>query len=418
MKNTFTILFFPRKTRTTKGGEYPIYARVTINGERLVLATKQSVADGKWNTKTGAVKGQQEDALRVNSYLEAFRKQLFDHYTEMLNRGIPVTTITYKKQMLGIQDDQKTIVNVFEKHNAQIEARIGHEYARGTLVKFRSTLKHLLAYINVQYQQTDLPLGQLDHSFVTEFEFYLKNTKGCSHNSALKYVKLFRKIIRQCMAHGWMTVDPFVGYKSKVKHVERDFLTKEELETIEKKEFSIPRLQLVKDIFVFSCYTGIAYIDVSKLTKDNLVQDEHGTLWVNLFRTKTNTRSQIPLLPQALEIIRKYESYPVNNNLNRLLPTMSNQKMNAYLKEIADLCGIRKHLTFHVARHSFGTTVTLTNGVPIETVSAMLGHRSIRTTQIYARILNVKIGHDMKVLQNKLAADGKKEKDDSVDQCA
>jgi integrase len=203
-----------------------------------------------------------------------------------------------------------------------------------------------------------------------------------------------------------MHVDPFAGYKSKVKHVERDFLTKDELSAIENKVFSIPRLELVKDIFIFSCYTGIAYIDISKLTKENLLKDEDGALWVNLLRTKTQTRSQIPLLPKALEIVKKYESYPVNNNLNRLLPTFSNQKMNAYLKEIADLCGIRKHLTFHVARHSFSTTVTLTNGVPLETVSAMLGHRSIRTTQIYARILKVKIGEDMKALQTKLAASG------------
>jgi len=402
MRETFNIIFFPRKTRANKDGEYPVYARITINGERLVIATNASVKPGKWSLKTGCAAGSSEDAQRLNSYLETYRKQIFDHYAIMLKREIAINPVTLKKQILGIQDDKRSVLEVFATHNEQVETRVGFEYAKATALKFRSTLKHIREYIAHRYKRNDLALGQIDHSFVTEFEYYLKNVKSCNHNSALKYVKLFRKIVRHCLAHGWMERDPFAGYKSKVKHVERDFLTTQELSRFENLVFSMPRLELVRDIFVFSCYTGIAYIDISKLTKENLIEDEEGGSWVSMIRTKTQTRFQIPMLPKALEILKKYEAHPVCVNRNRLLPTFSNQKMNAYLKEIAHLADVNKHCTFHVARHTFSTTVTLTNGVPIETVSAMLGHKNIRTTQIYARILKEKIGADMKVLKEKL----------------
>jgi hypothetical protein len=189
----------------------------------------------------------------------------------MLKREIPVNPVSLKKQILGIQDDQRSILEVFAKHNEQVEARVGHEYAKATALKFRSTLKHIREYITYRYKRGDLSLSQIDHSFVTEFEYYLKNVKNCNHNSALKYVKLFRKIVRHCLGHGWMERDPFAGYKSKVKHVERDFLTTQELTRIENLVFTMPRLELVRDIFVFSCYTGVAYIDISKLTKENLI---------------------------------------------------------------------------------------------------------------------------------------------------
>lgn len=366
------------------------------------ICTNRGIKPGKWSTKHGNAAGNSEEAQSINSYLETFRKRIYDNFTALVQRNIPVNTVSLRKQILGIQDDQKSILDVFAKHNAQVEARVGHEYAKATALKFRSTLKHIREYIAYRYKRNDLPVAEIDHSFVTEFEIYMKNVRNCNHNSALKYVKLFRKIVRHCLAHGWMERDPFAGYKSKVKHVERDFLTTQELSRIENLVFSIPRLELVRDIFVFSCYTGIAYIDISKLSKENLIEDEDGGLWISMIRTKTQTRFQIPLLPKSIEILEKYKSHPVSVNRNKLLPTFSNQKMNAYLKEIADRAQVKKHCTFHVARHTFSTTVTLTNGVPIETVSAMLGHKNIRTTQIYARILKEKIGADMKVLKEKL----------------
>jgi site-specific recombinase XerD len=203
------------------------------------------------------------------------------------------------------------------------------------------------------------------------------------------------------MANGWLNKDPFSNYKAKVKDVVRVYLTEEEIQTIINKDFKIERVAMVRDIFVFSCFTGLAYIDVKQLTKNNISLGIDGDKWIFKNRQKTDTTSKIPLLPMAQEIINKYENHPVCINEDRLLPILSNQKMNAYLKEIADLCEINKDLTFHIARHTFATTITLSNGVPLETVSKMLGHTSLKTTQHYAKILDKKISEDMMILKSK-----------------
>ena len=203
------------------------------------------------------------------------------------------------------------------------------------------------------------------------------------------------------MANGWLTKDPFANYKAKVKEVIREFLTEQEIQSLMEKEFVSERLELVRDIFVFSCFSGLAYIDVKQLSKDNIVLGIDGDKWINKNRQKTDTNSKIPLLPTAQYILDKYANHPVCVNEDKLLPIFSNQKMNAYLKEIATVCGINKELTFHIARHTFATTVTLSNGVPIETVSKMLGHTNLKTTQHYAKILDKKISEDMQVLKAK-----------------
>jgi site-specific recombinase XerD len=402
MRNTFTIIFYPRRSKTNRNGEHPIYARVTINGRRLELATKRWTIDEKWDSNSGRAKGKTESAEVINAHLESFRNNIYDHYRTIIDKGLPVTTESLKSSIHGTTQAKKTIVAVFEKHNQQAKSRIGHEFAEGTVERYETTLQHLRQFMRTRYRLSDMPVAQIDNSFINEFEYFLKNTRECGHNTAVKYIKNFKKIVRICMANGWLIQDPFLNYKSKLRSVERDYLTWEELQAIEQKKFEISRLDLVRDIFVFSCYTGLAYIDAAKLTNDNLVTAEDGELWIHTFRTKTHNRANILLLPKAIEILNKYEDHPVNNESNRLLPIFSNQRMNAYLKEIADFCGIKKTLTYHVARHTFATTVTLTKGVPLESVSAMLGHTSIRSTQIYARILKVKVGDDMKALKQKL----------------
>tara|TARA_R110002051_G_scaffold83979_3_gene148841 strand:- start:186 stop:932 length:747 start_codon:yes stop_codon:yes gene_type:complete len=233
------------------------------------------------------------------------------------------------------------------------------------------------------------------------FEYYLKTTKNCSHNSAIKYVTNLKKIIRIAFDHDWITKNPFANWKARIKIIDRAFLSEEEIQAIIEKEFTIKRLDQVKDIFIFCCYTGLAYADVKKLCKDDVVIGIDGEKWIKTVRTKTSTRSNIPILPIAQKILDKYKEDPTVISNNVLLPVLSNQKTNAYLKEIADVCGISKNLTFHLARHTFATTVTLTNGVPIETVSKMLGHKSLKTTQHYAKILDRKVSEDMKILRNK-----------------
>ena len=225
-----------------------------------------------------------------------------------------------------------------------------------------------------------------------------------NHNTTIKYLRNFKKIIHLAVANDWLYKYPFQAHKAKIKEVKRDFLTQEELERVNEKEFSTARLNVVKDVFVFCCYTGLSYVDVAKLTPNNLTKGLDNETWLFVDRTKTGSSSHVPLLPPALEIIQKYKDHPESGNKGLLLPVISNQKLNAYLKEIADICGINKHLTFHIARHTFATTVTLTNGVPIESVSSMLGHKNLKTTQIYAKVVKKKISEDMKKLKEKLGS--------------
>ncbi|MFC3336158.1 site-specific integrase [Flavobacterium palustre] len=275
------------------------------------------------------------------------------------------------------------------------------EYAPGTLERYETSLKHTQNFLKWKYSISDISIEKIDHAFITEYEFYLRSERKCANNTAVKYIKNFHKIINQCLANGWLDKDPFVNYKAKVKEVIREFLTEKEIETIMNKEFVSERLELVRDIFIFSCFTGLAYIDVKQLTLNNISLGIDGDKWIYKNRQKTDTTSKIPLLPTAQLILDKYENHPVCKNEKRLLPILSNQKMNAYLKEIADVCGIKKDLTFHIARHTFATTVTLSNGVPIETVSKMLGHTNLKTTQHYAKILDKKISEDMQFLKDK-----------------
>lgn len=225
----------------------------------------------------------------------------------------------------------------------------------------------------------------------------------------MKYLTNFRKIINLAVVNEWVDRDPFAKFKGSKQEVKRDFLIEEELDRISQKSFAAQRLNLVKDTFLFCCYTGLAYVDVAKLSASNISTGIDGEQWLFVDRQKTGSSSHVPLLPPALAIIAKYRDHPEAVNKGLLLPVISNQKLNAYLKEIADICGINKHLTFHVARHTFATTVTLTNGIPIESVSSMLGHKSIKTTQIYAKVVQKKVSEDMKILRGKYIANERAE---------
>jgi site-specific recombinase XerD len=254
-----------------------------------------------------------------------------------------------------------------------------------------------------KYNISDIEITKIDHAFITEYEFYLRSVRNCANNTAVKYIKNFNKIIKLCLANHWIDRNPFANYKSKVKEVERVYLSEEEIQSITNKDFKNERLSLVRDIFLFSCFTGLAYIDVKNLTKSHISIGIDGDKWIFTHRQKTETASKIPILPVTQMIIDKYENHPQSKNQEKLLPILSNQKMNAYLKEIAGVCKIDKELTFHIARHTFATTVTLTNGVPIESVSKMLGHKNLRTTQHYAKVLDKKVSEDMKILRDKFA---------------
>ena len=402
MNNLFKLLVYLKTPKDPNAVLYPIYIRITVDGKRAEISTKRESESGKWNKKAGRMIGTTEKVNQLNSFLDRLVGKIYAFQNELLQNNIPLTAEAIKNKFSGKVDKSRMLVPIFKQHNKDIGQLIGKEYSPATLTRYETTMKHVIEFMQWKFGVTDIDIRKLNHPFITDFNFYLRTEKNCNNNSAVKYTKNFRKIIRICMSNGWLDKDPFINFKVKVKEVERTFLSEEELHALYEKEFNMERLSQVRDIFLFSCYTGLAYIDTKNLTKSNLVIGIDGNYWIHTHRKKTDTPSHIPLLPQALEIIEKYKGHPKTVNDSTLLPVLTNQKMNAYLKEIADCSNIEKKLTFHIARHTFATTVTLSNDVPIESVSKMLGHKSLRTTQHYAKILDKKVSNDMSALKTKL----------------
>jgi site-specific recombinase XerD len=403
MKTKVSILFYAKKAKAAANGLVPIYTRITINGKRIELSTNRFVEISKWSTEAGKMKGTSEEARSINNHLDLLKSQIRDAEMELIHKKIVVSSETIKGKLLGVDERARMLVPIFQDHNNKIKELVGKEYAPGTLERYTTSLKHTIEFMQWKYNVSDIDITKIDHAFITDYEFWLRSVRNCANNTAVKYLKNFNKIIKLCLANDWLDKNPFANYKSKVKEVERVYLTEDEIQSILNKDFKTERLSLVRDIFLFSCFTGLAYIDVKNLTKSHISFGIDGEKWIFTHRQKTESASKIPILPVTQMIIDKYENHPQCNNEDKLLPILSNQKMNAYLKEIAAICEIEKELTFHIARHTFATTVTLTNGVPIESVSKMLGHKNLRTTQHYAKVLDRKVSEDMKQLKNKFS---------------
>ncbi|MEY3499186.1 MAG: hypothetical protein RL308_855 [Bacteroidota bacterium] len=403
MKTKVSILFYAKRAKASVNGLVPIYTRITINGKRIELSSNRFVEMSKWSTEAGKMKGNSEEARSINSHLDMLRIQIIDMQMELVHKKIPVTAETLKSKILGVDERARMLIPIFQDHNNKIKELVGKEYAPGTLERYKTSLSHTIEFLQWKYKVSDIEINKIDHAFVTDYEFWLRSVRNCANNTAVKYIKNFNKIIKLCLANDWLDKNPFANYKSKVKEVERVYLSEEEIQNIINKDFKTERLSLVRDIFLFSCFTGLAYIDVKNLTKSHISIGIDGEKWIFTHRQKTETASKIPILPVTQLIIDKYADHPKSNNEDRLLPILTNQKMNAYLKEIAGVCEIEKELTFHIARHTFATTVTLTNGVPIESVSKMLGHKNLRTTQHYAKVLDKKVSEDMQILRDKFS---------------
>ena len=401
MNKTFNLLFFIKKNKIRTNGTAPIYLRITIDGKAADIAAKRYIDPQKWDGKAHKALGNTQEAKTLNLYLKTLEQQVYDSHYQMLKEEDFVTSEGLKSKLLGTDISTRMLIPIFQDHNDKVEALVGQDFAAGTLERYKTSLKHTQEFLIWKYKTSDIDITKIDHAFIMDYDFWLRSVRKCANNTAVKYIKNFKKIIRLCMANGWLSKDPFLSYKAKLKVVERPYLTKEEIQAIYEKEFASERLSQVRDIFLFSCYTGLAYVDVKKLTKSNVNIGIDGDQWIFTHRQKTDTSPRIPLLPLAQKLILNYENHPESVNSNVLFPVLSNQKMNSYLKEIASVCGINKELTFHIARHTFATTVTLSNGVPIESVSKMLGHTNIKTTQHYAKVLDKKVSDDMAFLKGK-----------------
>jgi len=395
-----TILFWLRKNCGSKD-KSPIYARITIDGKRCEISTKLEVNPNDWDTLSQTMKGKSSPAKLLNNEISSFKAKLLVCFQKLLTNNSHVTSELLRNEFSGITEKQRMLLDIIRQHNLDFKKLVGKDYKKVTWIKYEAMYRLVSDFVKWKFKVSDISLMQLNYEFITDFDFYLKTEKNINTSTNPKYIKNLQKVIRECVAKEWLVRDPFLAFRLSIKKSKRTFLQANELDAIITKIFTIERLNHVKDIFIFSCYTGLSYIDIFNLTRDNIVIGIDGGKWIVTTRQKTETSSRIPLLPIPQAIIDRHITWS-DKHCGKLLPVISNQKMNAYLKEIADCCGIDKSLTFHMARHTFATTVTLTNGVPIESVSKMLGHTKIETTQIYAKVLDSKVSNDMHQLMQKL----------------
>lgn len=403
MNAKVSVLFYAKKSKAVSLDKVPIYLRITVNGKRAEFSTGKTVVNEKWCSIQSRQKGNSEEARAINKYLDVLYSKILEIERNLVLSGDYFDANDIKRKLTGKNEVERFLIPIFEDHNNRIEKLLGKEYALATFKNYKTCLSHLKSFLWRKYKKTDINLRQLEPSFLNDFDFYLRTSGNINNNSAVKHTRNLSKILKLCYQNNWIEKDLVMYYRGKFSEVNVNFLTEIEIHTIKEKEFSGDGLNLVRDIFIFSCYTGLAYIDIFNLTKEQLSIGRDKSLWIITNRQKTGTSSNVPLLPIAEEIIMKYENHPIVCNTGKLLPVYSNQKVNEYLKTIAENCGIKKKLTFHCARHTFATTVTLANNVSMESVSKMLGHKSIKTTQHYAKILDSKVSSDMNILKNLLS---------------
>ncbi len=407
---TFGISFFIKKYRSTDG-KSPIYARITVNGKRVDLSIKRKVEFERWDENRGTVKGNRQDIKMLNAYLEQVRNHLYECHQQLERERKLITAEAIKSRYLGQDERGKTLKELVEYHNEEMK----DELAWGTQKNYFTTQRYVYEFLQKKRKTSDIYLDELNYKFIKDFVKYILkrqpdgHQRPCTQNGAMKHAERLRKMVNLAIKEEWLEKDPFVKFKRKFEKKERGFLTPKELQRIEEKEFRIERLDQTRDIFIFSCYTGLSYAEVYDLIPDHIVTGLDGKLWIHGQRKKSKEFFKVPLLPKAKVIVEKYRNHPLAQANGKVLPVFTNQKTNAYLKEIAFLCEVRKNLTFHLARHTFATTVTLSNGVPIESVSKMLGHTSLRTTQVYAKVVEQKLSNDMDQLEARLSARQKDE---------
>ncbi len=394
-------------TQKQKEGKHPVFMRIFVDSKKSEVFTEQHVSFAHWDNSAKKVRSACKEADYINSYLDNLKAKVQNQFYELRSQGKEITSELLKNQLLGIEEQpkHKTILEAFDYHNLKLseQVKIGKVVSK-THTRYVITKNKVLSFMQHQYKKDNMSLPEMRLRFVTEFEHYLLTIDRLQSNTAHKYIKNLKKIMNMAVGLDWIPSNPFNQFKCSYTNPEREILNQDEIAILLNKKLHAPRLEEVRDVFIFCCYTGFAYSDVYEFKQNAVMKGLDGNLWLSTLRQKTGTKESVPLLPVALEIIEKYRNHEYCTKYDKLLPVNSNQRYNAYLKEIADICGINKTLTSHIARHTFATTITLANGVPIETVSAMLGHNSIRTTQIYAKVVEQKVSDDMQLLREKLFA--------------
>ena len=396
---TFSIHFWLKMAKR-KEDLAPIYVRITVNGKRAEISLKRDISVTQWDARAKRAKPRTHGANSINAYLDDIYSSLLACHKQLTSEFKLITAHNIKARFLGEDEQHKTLMELVDYHNKNMPYTI----KSGTLKNYFTTEKYLKMFLKKKMKANDIYLKGLSYSFIINFEQFLRNTPSINssqplnNNGVMKHLERFKKLLNLAMDLEWIEKNPFSRFKLKFSKYERAFLSKSELEILELGVLKQEAHIRTRDVFVFACYTGLSYIDVKLLTKDNVVKGIDGDQWIFTSREKTDKPVKVPLLDKALDIISKYDGTLADS----LLPVYSNQKVNAYLKEIALELEIQKKLTFHSARHTFATTVTLSNGVPIETVSKLLGHTKLSTTQVYARVMEQKLSSDIRDLKDKL----------------
>lgn len=400
-RSTFSILFQIRESKANKNGTVPIETVITINGERVTFSTGKQVLVSKWDKVKQQAKGKDEEAKALNAFLKSVVTKLYDKEVELNKRGFIVTAELLKDAYFDKVESIKehTLMEVFTEHNNEQEKMLGKGVSKATHWVSVYTLRLIKEFMAQKYKRGDIYLRELNISFIQGFHAFLRIDKEMAQNSSTKHLKLLKKVINLAVANAYMTFNPFMAYKVEREPVEIDFLDAEELQKIINFDTPLPRLERARDMFLFGSFTGLSYIDIKTLTAEHFERDPQGRIWIKKHRVKTGVLARIPLLPMAKLILEKYKGG------SKLLPIQDAADVNKYLKDIAILCGIEKHLTFHTSRHTFASTVTLANNISLEVVSKMLGHTNTRMTNHYAKLVDKCIGEQMDTLAKAFTPD-------------
>nr|WP_315246566.1 phage integrase SAM-like domain-containing protein [uncultured Flavobacterium sp.] len=401
------VIFYLKAGKFNKSGESPIYARISFKKQSITMAAGKSILKERWqftDNLRSVLKLEKEKVIK--NALDLFLLGMEKKFNELLKIDQDFSLQLLKDEFKGetsVKEDCVSLIEIINRHNAFFKRKVdAGERSKASYQKYERAKDLLVTFMTKQYGIQDISLHEVNSAYVYNLESFLKydssfkGKTGIQNNSVVKYMRMYKTACKYSIRMGIIDKDPFNVYDGKLHVTDAIFLTQEELNLIENKKFSVKRLEKVKDVFLFSCYTGYAPVDAANLTSNNISSDGNDNLWIMTNRAKTAIKANVPILPPTLAIINKYRNMQIG-----LIPKLSNQKMNAYLKEIADLCGIDKHLTWYVARHTFATTVTLGNGVRIENVSAMMGHTNIKQTQHYAKVLDINIMEDMSKLKQK-----------------
>ena len=400
MRSTFKVLFYLKRNKEKTQSAVPVMGRITVNGTISQFSAKLTVPERLWEVRGGRAKGRSLESDRINRHLDEIRSQLDRHYRDIRDRESYVTAEKVKNAWLGFGKRYRTLLATFRSFTDDLHGRIGVDRSRNTWYRYLATMKHLQAFLTAKYRVSDIALAELEQSFIEQYHVYLKSDLCLKPMTVSGYLRCLKYVVKIAFNNGWMPRNPFSLYQYTAPNPERSFLTEDELRRMMTTELRYKRQDYNRDMFLFSCFTGICYADMASLTYDRIEQDAQGEWWISGNRQKTETKYVVKLLPYALFILNKYRGLTGDG---RVFAMSTLDSIDDSLKNLARECGSDKQLSFHLARHTYATTICLSNGVSLETLSKMLGHKNITTTQIYAKVTPPMIDREVTMLREKLA---------------